>query len=40
MLDLSDEEAETHFAALIDSAITALAPKIAEMAHILRMKMK
>ena len=40
MLELSDEEAETHFAALIEGAITALAPKIAELAHILRMKMK
>ena len=40
MLELSDEEAEAHFAALIDGAITAIAPKIAELAHIIRMKMK
>lgn len=40
MLELSDEEAETHFSALIDGAITAIAPKIAELAHIIRMKMK
>ena len=40
MFTNTDEEAETHFAALIDGAITAIAPKIAELAHIIRMKMK
>jgi phosphatidylinositol 3-kinase len=40
MLDLTDEEAETHFSALIEGAINALAPKIVEVMHIIRMKMK
>ena len=40
MLHLTEEEAESHFQSLIDSAINALMPQIVEMAHILAMKMK
>ena len=39
-LELSDEEAEAHFAALIEGAINALVPKLMEMAHIVAMRMK
>ena len=40
MLELSDEEAESHFQSLIDTAINALMPKLVELAHILVMKLK
>ncbi len=40
MLDLSEEEAESHFQGLIDSAINALMPQLVELAHIFAMKMK
>jgi phosphatidylinositol 3-kinase len=40
MLELTDEEAETHFSSQIEIAITAWAPKLAEYAHIIRMKLK
>ena len=40
MLDLSEEEAESHFQGLIDNAINALMPQLVELAHIFAMKMK
>jgi phosphatidylinositol 3-kinase len=32
-LDLTDEQAELHFAALISDSLTALAPRLMEIAH-------